>query len=530
MNVEKFLGHHGITENPFGAEEARHDPVFERLIEQFNQAHPDFAKILGRIDRPNTSVVFGEKGSGKTAIRLMIGRKVAEHNQTHPDNRTLLVAYDDWNPVLDAIMNKTGKNRDRVGTRGRGRGRAKKRDGNELDRVRLEDHQDAILSRAVTKLVNALVGRDADNNDSMPLPDELGKRIKQMPRRQRVDLALLAALYDQPFSGDVVERSRKLRTKLKLGWHPNISWLRLIAIMLSLVAVGMIATPLLAALLPNIATVPGWLMPTAGMVGGAALIAWGVWLVQHMRLWRLCRAIRRETPAINRAPGQLRELLRGLKAVDMVDQPFPVPSDVDSNNRYHLTGKLLDALESFGYRGVMVLIDRVDEPTLISGQPDRMRAVIWPMLDNKFLQQEGIGLKLLLPVELSHILKRQSSEFFQEARLDKQHLVDPLTWSGATLYDLCSARLSACRPTEADPVYLTDMFEPDVSREMLVDALDQMHQPRDAFKFLYSVIQEHCRVVPEDQAQYAIPRLTLENVRRTHSQRVQDFYRGLSPA
>src|SRR5690606_17161527 len=123
-----------------------------------------------------------------------------------------------------------------------------------------------------------------------------------------------------------------------------------------------------------------------------------------------------------------------------------------------------------------------------------------------------------------------------EARMDKQNMIDRLTWSGTTLYDLCTARLRACRSAPADdgeaspPIALTDLFESDVSREMLIDALDQMHQPRDAFKFLYQVIQEHCLLVPEDQADYKIARLTLETVRKQQSQRVQELYRGLTPA
>jgi hypothetical protein len=140
------------------------------------------------------------------------------------------------------------------------------------------------------------------------------------------------------------------------------------------------------------------------------------------------------------------------------------------------------------------------------------------MFDNKFLQQERIGLKLLLPLELRHALRRESADFFQEARLDKQNLVDRLVWSGPTLYDLCSARLRACREDKSrGDMYLTDLFDPSVSREMLVDALDQM-------------IQEHCRMVPEDEAQFQIPRLTLETVRKEQAQRVQELYRGLSPA
>jgi hypothetical protein len=57
-----------------------------------------------------------------------------------------------------------------------------------------------------------------------------------------------------------------------------------------------------------------------------------------------------------------------------------------------------------------------------------------------------------------------------------------------------------------------------------------MLQPRDAFKFLYRVIQEHCSNVTQDEPIWRIPRLTLMTVRKQQSQRVQDFHRGVAPA
>jgi hypothetical protein len=57
-----------------------------------------------------------------------------------------------------------------------------------------------------------------------------------------------------------------------------------------------------------------------------------------------------------------------------------------------------------------------------------------------------------------------------------------------------------------------------------------MHQPRDAFKFLYQCIQEHCAGVTEDQAKWRIPRIILEMVKRQQSERVQMLYRGVRPA
>ncbi|MEO0716038.1 MAG: hypothetical protein AAFY58_03500 [Planctomycetota bacterium] len=186
---------------------------------------------------------------------------------------------------------------------------------------------------------------------------------------------------------------------------------------------------------------------------------------------------------------------------------------------------------ALGFSGVIVVVDRVDEPTLVSGDADRMRAIIWPMLNNKFLQQDGLGFKLLLPVDLRHALFKESAAFFQEARLDKQNLVERLSWTGAMLYDLCDARLTTCRaPGEAEPITLLDLFAEDVTRQDLVDALDQMHQPRDAFKFLYHCLTEHCSNVTAEQGEWRIPRLVLEQVRKREVDRLQQLYRGIRPA
>jgi hypothetical protein len=151
-------------------------------------------------------------------------------------------------------------------------------------------------------------------------------------------------------------------------------------------------------------------------------------------------------------------------------------------------------------------------------------------LNNKFLQQPGVGAKLLLPIELRHLLFRESAAFFQEARLDKQNLIEKLVWSGAMLYDLCDARLQACRPPDAEPISLLSLFAEDVTVQDLVDALDQMHQPRDAFKMLYQCLTEHCSNVTEAQAQWRIPRLVLESVRKDQAERVRQLYRGVRPA
>ena len=512
MKIDTFLQHYQLTTNPFEAEEARHDPVFDRLLVDAGTNHPDFGKIVGRLDKPSTAVVFGEKGTGKTAMRLLIGRYLDRHNEQTPGQRVLIVPYDDFNPVLDNMSRTVS-----------GDGKAV------LEHCRLEDHQDAILSRAVTELVSALLGEESDGPEPVRLPDDVAAALKAMPRQRRIDLALLAALYDQPRSGQLDTRWRQLRSKLRLTWRAGLKTAKVAATALTAAAAGLgIAVAIMGG-------DPWWVPALLVLTGAGAAGLWGYWLTRQIRLWWLGRAIHRDMAAVNRTPGELRRLLAAFSPKDLAHQPLPTARPVSdhhspSDARYQLTRRLLDVLRALGHTGMIVLVDRVDEPALISGDPQRMKALIWPLFDNKFLQQEGVGLKMLLPIELRHLLMRESSAFFQEARLDKQNLIDRLNWSGTTLYDLCTARVNACRPSDSESIALTELFDEDVSRETLIDALDQMHQPRDAFKFLYSVIQEHCRLVPEDQQRFGIPRLTLENTRKAQSQRVQELYRGLTPA
>ncbi len=524
MKIDTFLAHHQITENPFGAEEARHDPVFDRLIES-DLSHPEFGKVMGRVDRPGTSVVFGEKGSGKTAIRIMLANQIARHNAEQPDNRVMVVPYDDLNPMLDMLHAASGG-----------------RPESALDEIRLEDHQDAILSIAVTRVVDMLLGCERSEDEAgeptaswapgvvSHQPKVLKKKIKQMPRQSRVDLGVLAALYDQPATGSVVSRHAKLRSKLRLGWLDGIPWTWLGAMLATLTAIGLGFTYLIYALLD---TPPIWLMPTGGLAVAATLLMWSVWGWETLSRRSLCTQILRQMPTVSRTPGELAKMFEELDGDNLKGAALPTGQDVGGESRYQLTRRFIDVLAGLGYVGLVVLVDRVDEPTLVHGKPDRMRAVIWPMLDNKFLQQKGVGIKLLLPIELRYLVHRESPAFFEEARLDKQNMVDRLVWSGSTLYDICTSRLRACQSGQDEddkPIQLMDLFQPDVSRDSVIDALDQMQQPRDAFKFLYNLIQEHCRLCPEDDPSYTIARITLENVRRAQAQRVQDMQRGLGPA
>ena len=63
----------------------------------------------------------------------------------------------------------------------------------------------------------------------------------------------------------------------------------------------------------------------------------------------------------------------------------------------------------------------------------------------------------------------------------------------------------------------------------VVDALDQMQQPRDAFKMLYGVIQEHCSNVVEEEAAFQVDKTTLDLVRKRQVERKEGMLRGVRP-
>lgn len=529
MTLADLLNHWSIRENPFMAEEARGDAVFARMSGDGPEAevarmggalagpgpqsafHSDFDKIVGDLNRPGAAIVFGEKGSGKTAIRFQIAGRVAAHNQADPGARVLLVPYDEHNGYLDRLHARAGSKSPLDSIRG----------------MRLVDHIDAMLHTIVPRVVDAVLW-PRETGPSIDLGPDAGRVAKRMEPAARRDLLILQAVYDRPGEADL--RTRALRRRLGVAL-PAWRWISAAIAILGPVALVAIAWSFRR-------YAPESLHGQAAAWGFYGLILLYLLVVAKRFIWdvladrrlghrlrRQLRTVGRSDASFARSVGQLDEIVRDANTLPLTDSDDP---------RYMMLQRLRRVLRPFGYQGIIVVIDRVDEPTLISGDADRMRAFVWPMLNNKFLQQEGVGIKMLLPIELRHALFKESSAFFQEARLDKQGLVERLTWTGPMLYDLCEARLRACHTpsvTTGQPsIALLDLFAEDVTRQDLVSALDQMHQPRDACKFLYRCLTEHCAGTTKDQQQWRIPRHVLEQVRKQESDRVQQLYRGIRPA
>jgi hypothetical protein len=125
------------------------------------------------------------------------------------------------------------------------------------------------------------------------------------------------------------------------------------------------------------------------------------------------------------------------------------------------------------------------------------------MLDNKFLKHPGLGLKLMLPIELTRFIEREERDFYQRARLDKQNMVPAFEWSGEALFDVATARIRACAAPGRDPA-LADLFDPSVSQARLIEAFRTLRVPRRLFKFLYQLIAAHANAHSDQSPSWKI--------------------------
>ena len=498
MRTEDFLNHHGIESNPFAEEDAQTDRVFKTRCVDVH--HPAWDKVYGDPADPATSLVFGEKGAGKTAMRLQIVDSIERHNKENPNNRLWVIQYDDFNPLLDRFA-------DRLSAR-------KQRDPSRvLGEWRLWDHMDGVLSLGVTDLVDRLLGNKAPRGPeaNQLKHDRVRRDLDPMQKR---DLLLLAACYDDSSDQPLPERWRRLRGLL--GSVGISAW--------GSFSVGILTT---LALVLLIVLLPGWTWLPTPWPWIALLIGWLPW---YLKLWNrhwLAVSVRRNLRVLRHGTTALRSMLMSMPNQDLADQPLPNKKRTD--DRYELLGKFQGILRSLGVTGVVVLVDRVDEPHLTGGRVEYMRDFVWSMLDNKFLKQPGIGFKLLLPSELMEHLNRESRDFHQRARLDKQNVISSLDWTGEALGDLADARLAACAMEGKSP-RLRELIDPAISDQRLRDALQSLRTPRHMFKFLFRMFTTHCNSHSGHQPAWQITPETFEAVLAVYSREQAAVDRGLPQA
>jgi hypothetical protein len=151
------------------------------------------------------------------------------------------------------------------------------------------------------------------------------------------------------------------------------------------------------------------------------------------------------------------------------------------------------------------------------------------MLEHKFLRHPGIGLKLLLPIELAYYLEKEDKEFYDRARPDKLNMIKPLRWTGPSLYDLATDRLRACAidpQADGQGPRLRQLIDESIADDTLKDALGTLRTPRQLFKFLQRLLEEHCHRHTEDAPRFTIDPDTFRTTYAAHMRDLEAFDRG----
>ncbi|MDR1052677.1 MAG: hypothetical protein LBL39_00725 [Planctomycetaceae bacterium] len=481
MTIRELLEYHGVLSNPFSEEDAQNDTVFKMSCIK-TSFHSAWDKIYGNPSEPSTSIVFGERGSGKTALRFQMIHKILEYNTDNAGGGVLVVDYSDLNPFIDRFRQRFsgGRKIQKV-----------------LARWELRDHLDAILSLGTTQLIDRILDSGRQSHpaaiDIKPLP------IQNLNQFQVRDLLLLASCYDN--SRNETPLNRWIRLSGSLRYSTLLSRIKNVAEL----GIGVICSVVLASLWYKISGGLGFLLG-----GWFYVIAFCFWLpflqkvvFRFLKAWSIKRSLR----VLPHLKSDLFKILLRLRNADFNGMPFPV--DYGTDHRYQMLEKLLSIGEVLGLRGLIVIVDRIDEPHLVNGSPELMKLLVWSILDNKLLKHEQVGFKLLLPDQLLTYMERESSEFIQRARIDKQNLVRSLEWSGESLFDLLNTRISACAVEGKSPK-ITDFFSPSLDKTRLVNAFAKLRVPRHLFKFLYTLFAQHVHNHSDSEPVWQIPETTFE--------------------
>jgi hypothetical protein len=503
MFAQTWRNHWGLGEDAFAHEDADKDPVLSRV--DAAAVHSAFDRIFGSPDSPAPSVVFGEKGSGKSGLRLALQRGLVEHNKQHPERRVFSIEYTEFDSFLDLVPQNLTL---RGGSMSAGK---------TVARFTQADHIDAILCNGVSSLTDTLLAAK--------------KKTKGLSRKQKIDLLALAALYYRTDKRSRKEAAVQLRQHVRFR-SSRPAWATLLKVLLTVAGFGLIAAPHLpvSELQEFVANFSDRLFYAVG--GSLLAITWLVsWFTGAQLKHRASRALR-SVRSMPRETEPLRMLLASIKPDQRRD--FPFPHDTETASRFHLLTRFQALLAALGYENTYAFIDRVDESTMLGGREDWTRVFIESVLDHKLLQQPNIGFKIFLPIELSQIHTGASVDALKRMRLDKANIVEELRWTGQELYQIATERLRAAvvEGQHAQRIELSDLMHDDVTPIVLREALNELGTPRHAFRFLSNLFSDYARNLPDeieaDSDEWRVPRGHFDIVRASWSDKARTMRRVMN--
>lgn len=135
-----------------------------------------------------------------------------------------------------------------------------------------------------------------------------------------------------------------------------------------------------------------------------------------------------------------------------------------------------------GFSSVYVLVDNVDEVEIVSNQPELIAKLVRPLVTSvRFLESEGLGIKIFLPSEAR-------DKLVPGVRTDRLH-VYRIEWNEARLTAFLRARVRAFSDDRYES--LEHVFEDYAALEpRLLRA--SARTPRNMLRALDEIVREHC--------------------------------------
>ncbi len=96
MEVDLWLTKMGFKGDPFVIVDADKDPYLDNSLVQ----NTSLESILNQFDTPTPYVIFGIRGSGKSAMRIFAEKALKKYNKENPSKEILIIKYIDFNELL----------------------------------------------------------------------------------------------------------------------------------------------------------------------------------------------------------------------------------------------------------------------------------------------------------------------------------------------------------------------------------------------------------------------------------------------
>ena len=293
MFIETWRAHWGLRHDPFASEDADKDVVLG--LTEVRAVHSAFDRLFGDPASPAPGIVFGEKGSGKSCLRLHVRRRLDAYNKAHAGERILCTDYAEFDGFLERFKNTIGGRHDSVASC-------------VLEHWLTADHLDSMLSLGVTRLVEELFDKDAAIDK------------KSLTRKQKIDLLLLATLYLESRRETTMSSLGRLGSALSLR-RPRGALVLGLRILLVLVSVLLALAPFLGPRLGVEVPAPDW----AWYGGGAVLLALvglhAAWSAAY--LTTLARRAVRSVRVVHNDHAPLARLLASLSRNERKEMPIP---------------------------------------------------------------------------------------------------------------------------------------------------------------------------------------------------------------